>query len=230
MPAPRTVSSSGGGARGWGLWQQDLAVCGEQRAGQARRGLPAPGAAGGAAGQARGLASVQPEHAVYTGPQAGPARRVTLRTLRAKHARGEPLTMVTAYDYPSAVHVPPRAAPAPLYLPAAWARHAWARHAEDTHDLMVAALLCPALPGSALAAGSSCGGGRLAVLQPAPARLVAASRAAHMHARAGETLTCRHKPRSAPGPKRLQSRQLHRVAPLTCLISLWGHFRQVPLS
>ncbi|KAK9826800.1 hypothetical protein WJX81_002217 [Elliptochloris bilobata] len=46
-----------------------------------------------------------PEHTVYSGPQSAPARRVTLRTLRAKHARGEPLTMVTAYDYPSAVHV-----------------------------------------------------------------------------------------------------------------------------
>lgn len=44
---------------------------------------------------------------MYSGPQTAPARRVTLRTVRAKHARGEPLTMVTAYDYPSAVHVPP---------------------------------------------------------------------------------------------------------------------------
>ncbi|KAL6627158.1 hypothetical protein ACP70R_030884 [Stipagrostis hirtigluma subsp. patula] len=36
--------------------------------------------------------------------QAAP-RRVTLATLRGKHRRGEPFTMVTAYDYPSAVHV-----------------------------------------------------------------------------------------------------------------------------
>lgn len=53
---------------------------------------------------------MQPEHTVYSGPQTAPARRVTLRTVRAKHARGEPLTMVTAYDYPSAVHVPPPSA------------------------------------------------------------------------------------------------------------------------
>ena len=80
--------------------------------------LPARYAASGpaalardAGGCARGFASVQPEHTVYSGPQTAPARRVTLRTLRAKHARGEPLTMVTAYDYPSAVHVPPPLTP-----------------------------------------------------------------------------------------------------------------------
>lgn len=33
------------------------------------------------------------------------ARKVTVRTLRAKKHRGEPLVMVTAYDYPSAVAV-----------------------------------------------------------------------------------------------------------------------------
>lgn len=32
-------------------------------------------------------------------------RPVTLETLRGKHRRGEPITMVTAYDYSSAVHV-----------------------------------------------------------------------------------------------------------------------------
>lgn len=32
-------------------------------------------------------------------------RRVTLRTLRGQYERGEPISMVTAYDYPSAVHV-----------------------------------------------------------------------------------------------------------------------------
>eukprot|EP00171_Calliarthron_tuberculosum_P010750 IDg10750t1 len=32
-------------------------------------------------------------------------RRVTLRTLRDKYKRGEPITMVTAYDYASGVHV-----------------------------------------------------------------------------------------------------------------------------
>ncbi|KAJ1281916.1 hypothetical protein BS78_03G009900 [Paspalum vaginatum] len=35
----------------------------------------------------------------------GPARRVTVTTLRGKHRRGVPITVVTAYDYPSAVHV-----------------------------------------------------------------------------------------------------------------------------
>ncbi len=68
---------------------------------------------------------------------------------------------------------PPRA------FPVAWARHAWAGHAEDKHGLLLATQPCPALPGTALAAGSSCMGGRLAVLQLAPARLVAASWAAH---------------------------------------------------
>lgn len=30
---------------------------------------------------------------------------MTLRTLRSKYEKGQPITMVTAYDYPSAVHV-----------------------------------------------------------------------------------------------------------------------------
>ena len=51
------------------------------------------------------LLSHQPVDAVYTGPSTPSPRRVTLRTVAAKHARREPLTMVTAYDYPSAVHV-----------------------------------------------------------------------------------------------------------------------------
>jgi 3-methyl-2-oxobutanoate hydroxymethyltransferase len=47
---------------------------------------------------------------VYSGPRdsssASPdnARNVTLRSLMAKYAQGIPLTMVTAYDYPSAAH------------------------------------------------------------------------------------------------------------------------------
>lgn len=48
--------------------------------------------------------SVQPEAAVYSGPSQRTSR-VTLRTIRTKYDAGEPLTMVTAYDYPSALHV-----------------------------------------------------------------------------------------------------------------------------
>ena len=80
---------------------------------QAQHAASRLGARASPAGQARGFASVQPEHTVYSGPQTAPPRRVTLRTVRAKHARGEPLTMVTAYDYPSAVHVPPPSLPCP---------------------------------------------------------------------------------------------------------------------
>lgn len=46
-----------------------------------------------------------PEHTVYSGPTASAGKRVTLRTLRQKYEKNEPLSMVTAYDYPSAVHV-----------------------------------------------------------------------------------------------------------------------------
>lgn len=49
--------------------------------------------------------SIKPENTVYSGPSASLPRRVTLRTLRDKYQRGEPISMVTAYDYPSAVHV-----------------------------------------------------------------------------------------------------------------------------
>lgn len=51
------------------------------------------------------LLSNQPLDTVYTGPAAPLPRRVTLRTLREKYLKGVPLSMVTAYDYPSAVHV-----------------------------------------------------------------------------------------------------------------------------
>lgn len=47
-----------------------------------------------------------PENTVYGGPKPqSPAQRVTLTNLRQKHRRGEPVTVVTAYDYPSAVHI-----------------------------------------------------------------------------------------------------------------------------
>lgn len=52
----------------------------------------------------RGMASAHPEIQVYAGPQA-PKKAVTLRTLRAKYEKQQPICMATAYDYPSAVHV-----------------------------------------------------------------------------------------------------------------------------
>lgn len=52
------------------------------------------------------MMSNMPESTVYGGPKTQtPNQRVTLNNLRLKHRRGEPITMVTAYDYPSAVHV-----------------------------------------------------------------------------------------------------------------------------
>ena len=52
------------------------------------------------------LLSNIPEAAVYGGPKPqNPNQRFTLTHLRQKHLRGEPITVVTAYDYPSAVHV-----------------------------------------------------------------------------------------------------------------------------
>ncbi|KAI3444488.1 hypothetical protein Pfo_001153 [Paulownia fortunei] len=47
-----------------------------------------------------------PENSVYGGPKPqNHSQRVTLTHLRQKHKKGEPITMVTAYDYPSAVHL-----------------------------------------------------------------------------------------------------------------------------
>ncbi|KAK6140639.1 hypothetical protein DH2020_025617 [Rehmannia glutinosa] len=47
-----------------------------------------------------------PENTVYGGPKPqNYSQRVTLTHLRQKHRKGEPITMVTAYDYPSAVHL-----------------------------------------------------------------------------------------------------------------------------
>lgn len=45
-----------------------------------------------------------PENTVYTGPTSQ-NKRVTLSQLRQKHKNSQPITMVTAYDYPSAVHL-----------------------------------------------------------------------------------------------------------------------------
>eukprot|EP00793_Prasinoderma_coloniale_P001391 PRCOL_00005166-RA len=48
-----------------------------------------------------------PADSIYGGPRAAAdvPSRVTVHTVRAKYARGEPLSCVTAYDYPSAAHV-----------------------------------------------------------------------------------------------------------------------------
>lgn len=47
-----------------------------------------------------------PENTVYSGPiSQNSNQRVTLAQLRQKHKKSEPISMVTAYDYPSAVHV-----------------------------------------------------------------------------------------------------------------------------
>ncbi|XP_078431797.1 3-methyl-2-oxobutanoate hydroxymethyltransferase 1, mitochondrial-like [Wolffia australiana] len=54
----------------------------------------------------RRLLSNVPEATVYGGPKPqSPNQRFTLTNLRQKHRHGEPITVVTAYDYPSAVHV-----------------------------------------------------------------------------------------------------------------------------
>ncbi|KAK6920064.1 Ketopantoate hydroxymethyltransferase [Dillenia turbinata] len=55
--------------------------------------------------QIRSMSNI-PENTVYGGPKPqNPNQRVTLANLRQKHKRGEPITVVTAYDYPSAVHI-----------------------------------------------------------------------------------------------------------------------------
>ncbi|KAM3732629.1 hypothetical protein ACB098_11G073100 [Castanea mollissima] len=47
-----------------------------------------------------------PEDTVYGGPKnQNPNQRVTLTHLRQKHRKAQPITVVTAYDYPSAVHL-----------------------------------------------------------------------------------------------------------------------------
>ncbi|KAG6748156.1 hypothetical protein POPTR_014G090500v4 [Populus trichocarpa] len=47
-----------------------------------------------------------PENTVYGGPKPqNPHQRVTLTHLKQKHKKGDPITVVTAYDYPSAVHL-----------------------------------------------------------------------------------------------------------------------------
>ncbi|CAA7402712.1 unnamed protein product [Spirodela intermedia] len=58
------------------------------------------------AGAVNRLLSNIPEDTVYGGPKPQTvSQRTTLTNLRQKYRRGEPITVVTAYDYPSAVHV-----------------------------------------------------------------------------------------------------------------------------
>lgn len=57
-----------------------------------------------AAAAARRAFSNLPPETVYSGPSPR-TTAVTVRTIAAKYARGELISMVTAYDYPSAVHV-----------------------------------------------------------------------------------------------------------------------------
>ncbi|KAL2892114.1 3-methyl-2-oxobutanoate hydroxymethyltransferase 1 mitochondrial [Bienertia sinuspersici] len=47
-----------------------------------------------------------PENTVYGGPKPQtPDQRITLAHLKQKHKKGDPITMVTSYDYPSAVQL-----------------------------------------------------------------------------------------------------------------------------
>lgn len=47
-----------------------------------------------------------PENTVYSGPTSQSSeKRVTLTYLKQKYRKGEAITLVTAYDYPSAVHL-----------------------------------------------------------------------------------------------------------------------------
>ncbi|GBF91153.1 3-methyl-2-oxobutanoate hydroxymethyltransferase mitochondrial [Raphidocelis subcapitata] len=63
------------------------------------------GAALPAAARALAASAAHPEERVYSGPKEPAVKSVTLRTLRAKYEKGEPISMATAYDYPSALHV-----------------------------------------------------------------------------------------------------------------------------
>ena len=71
------------------------------------RGAPV----GYATSAARGLCTTWPAQAtgpdatVYSGPTTADRKRVTLRHIRKKYLEGGKLSMVTAYDYPSAKHV-----------------------------------------------------------------------------------------------------------------------------
>lgn len=51
------------------------------------------------------LQATGPEATVYSGPATADRKRVTLRHIRKKYLAGDKLSMVTAYDYPSAKHV-----------------------------------------------------------------------------------------------------------------------------
>ena len=60
--------------------------------------------------------SHKPEQSVYGGPKPA-SERVTLRKLAGKYRRGERISVVTAYDYPSAVHVRPLPLTSPIPSP-----------------------------------------------------------------------------------------------------------------
>jgi len=87
------------------LLPPSLTQINQQRIQQGSPSMPThPGQAFPMSGALR-MASTQPENAIYSGPTSPSPRRVTLRTLRSKYQQGIPISMATAYDYPSAVHV-----------------------------------------------------------------------------------------------------------------------------
>ncbi|KAJ4843876.1 3-methyl-2-oxobutanoate hydroxymethyltransferase 2, mitochondrial [Turnera subulata] len=56
----------------------------------------------------RCMSNVVAENTIYGGGSKtaqNPSQRFTLNQVRQKHRKGEPITVVTAYDYPSAVHL-----------------------------------------------------------------------------------------------------------------------------
>ena len=71
--------------------------------GSSLRGVPHRESPAPRAHQRRGM-SHRPEDTVYGGPRPSEPR-MTLKRLRAKYDAGERISVVTAYDYPSAVHV-----------------------------------------------------------------------------------------------------------------------------
>mmetsp|Transcript_14980 Transcript_14980/g.42054 ORF Transcript_14980/g.42054 Transcript_14980/m.42054 type:complete len:296 (-) Transcript_14980:563-1450(-) len=54
---------------------------------------------------AKQVSSLAPEQAVYSGPQSRSPGTTNLGSIRRMYESGEPIVMITAYDYPSAVHI-----------------------------------------------------------------------------------------------------------------------------
>ena len=130
LPPPPPPPRAGPGCPGRRTFAGAARGGGGRRGAGAGRGLASAEGGAGPALEAEGRSASCNRKGQLYGPGAGAGaykkaeERVTLRTLRRKMRRGEPICAMTAYDHPSAVHVSDEKPPSPPRPPPSTFRRA----------------------------------------------------------------------------------------------------------